>query len=372
MSTCEKNDAYQQFLEFVDKDLGQVDVEDFHPLILKLQLLADAHGFEHLAAQVKKYLVQHKEGMNHIGLLARRPEMWRKGSTLLGCFGRAFGGHEVGLLGADILSFSFTIKDLRKTASKIALRWLDDDEVWIDFVEDRARGLLRLGEETLGRRLMARVKELEEVEEEYTPAGLARAYVRAFGLHPGAVEELEEELKKDPDVEDFITKNLEQVQQDEDIHCWGGSDGEQTSGTVFSYCNWGGDQIKELVDAEQTLVDETLLDDEEEVEEEPDPQLEAFFEIKRKRTNRISARLETSAVPKFMSYVDIEMPLAIDLLESSKIGQPSHRRTELEVEVRPLRHGQESLVYVWDKKGSFCLTLEPTATKDRWLIFLNQ
>jgi hypothetical protein len=262
--------------------------------------------------------------------------------------------------------FGFTIRALRRTAVGVVLRWLEDDiEMWLDVVQDRALGLLRTGDEELGRELLARATELEVEEEEYSAGGLAESYTRAFGMSEDFQEELEEELVRarvEDAVKQAVQKNLRK--KDPDIHPWGGSDGEQTSrGNSMSYCCWEPTEVKELVPVVQL---------EEEEVEEPDPQLELFFKTKKKLNNKISARLETSAVPKFLSFVDIEMSLAIDLLESSKIGKPSHRRTHLEVEVRQLRSNEEHMVYVWDPKGTFCLTLEPTASEGRWLIFLNQ
>jgi hypothetical protein len=114
----------------------------FHPLVRTLALWGEINGFASAATWTKKILV---------GVLAPAPvvEFWAslgwdydEGATLLSCFGDAFRGDQVGLVGRDIVEPCLHHQDSVVVAAALGVleSWLEDDEdgMWHQLLEEHS------------------------------------------------------------------------------------------------------------------------------------------------------------------------------------------------------------------------------------------
>jgi len=137
MSSCAAEDNFHLFIKAVqESDLGASYIA-IHPLVLTLERWERDHGFPSAATWTKKILV---------GVLAPSPanEFWAslgwgydEGATILSCFGQAFAGDEVGLLGRDILEPCLQHEDdaVAAAAYDVLGSWLEDSNSWQSLVD---------------------------------------------------------------------------------------------------------------------------------------------------------------------------------------------------------------------------------------------
>ena len=116
--------------------------------------------------------------------------------------------------------------------------------------------------------------------------------------------------------------------------------------------------ITQFVDEEYLPVDE---DDE-------DPLLEEFLEVRRSCDIELRGTLPTSKLPGSLDrLLNIHPNMTLGILETLKVGHLCVRESNLGFYLSTVPGGH--LLRVWDPEGSFAMSLEPTATEDRWLLF---
>jgi hypothetical protein len=242
---------------------------------------------------------------------------------LLTCFGQAFRGDEVGHIGRDILTplLGHKLAEVRGAAVTVLEHWLeyDDEGMWLEMVSDH------LERETYTR--------CELLVEHYDTE---------------ADDMLQEMMSDCPECLEGHVLTME--------GCW--------------YCDncgagWDCDPIETLYVLEDELIDEL------EAEDHPE-ELQPFFEVHRGAANNLRGIFETKQLPHFLERVlDLNISLTLGFLESLNIGHLSVRETTLDLLLHPLLHGEGHILRAWSVKEGFCLSIEPTATDDRWLVFLR-
>lgn len=149
MSSCadepanDPADEFHLFVKAIQESSIKVpfDRDCFHPLVRTLRLWSEVHGFVSTATWTKKILV---------GLLGPGPRgpFWvslgwdlDEGATLLSCFGDAFEGDQVGLVGRDILEPCLRHHDdvVVAAAYGVLETWREEDDAWqglIDWLDE--------------------------------------------------------------------------------------------------------------------------------------------------------------------------------------------------------------------------------------------
>ena len=282
----------------------------FHPLCRTLKLWAEINGFESTAANVK-WCVSYWNAEQYRDDEGRHRDSLAKHTTLLRCFGQVFKGSDVGALGADIVGGALRRSfPLREAAILVLEGWCEDDEdgVWLNM----------MGEQ------MAR--------------------------------------EKDPVLKDYCIQVL-------DNYDWGtGELGEETEQLNLPLSSANLKRQKEISDYIKTPEGRAKL------RGLPCPGLiskeehQPFLDVAEKYgENVISGHITTERVPKFLQdNLGIHPHLALDLLESHKIGKVSTRATSINILVgRMYPAASQSVLFAWTPTWAFSMT---THEKSDWLI----
>jgi len=275
MMSCKEDPAGDDFHLFIKavKDSCiefKVEAGRFHPLARTLRLWGDVHGFVSTATWTKKILV---------GVFAPHAnDFWRslgwghdEGATLLACFGRAFKGDMVGLIGRDIVEPCLRHDDpaVFEAAVGVLEAWLDDDEdgTWQQILEQHT--------------------ELDEEDEEQLELPLEKSGI-------SREEQDLADITMGPKFKDPSIKN-----------------------------------IKKLFELEKSGSSEF-----EELPTQRDRELAPYFEARRCLENSCRAIVQHSELPGFLArIVGLNSAITLGLLESRKIGYVCVRESTLAVHV---------------------------------------
>ena len=265
-------DEFHLFIKAVKDSCIELEVETgrFHPLARTLGLWGDVHGFVSTATWTKKILkgVMAPTNINEFWLSLG----WgsEEGANLLACFGRAFRGDMVGLVGRDVVEPCLHHDDPGIFAAAVGVleTWLDDDEdgAWQSLLEQHT--------------------ELEEFGDDQLELPLE-------GVKETSEDDLAD-ITMGPKFKDPSIKNLKSLLE------------HQKSGS---------------------------LEDEQDVAaEKRELELEPYFEATRELPNSCRAVVRHSELPGFLARVlELHPAITLGLLESQKLGYSCVRQSTLEV-----------------------------------------
>ena len=324
---------YQRFIarmfELINTQLMNDEDDEDGPIVRELRNYAKFNDFPLVGAFVKQAM-QIDLGEVHSDLKGVPP------LRILTCFGKAFRGDEVGHIGRDILTplLGHKLGEVRGAAITVLEGWLeyDEDGMWLEMVSDH-------------------------LERETAPQHRIRC------------EHLVEQY--DTTQDDMLLEMMNDCPECMEGHvltmngCWYCDN---------CGCNWGFDPIEHEYVKEDELINELEADPDElwNGDGEGPDELQPFFEVHRGAANGLRAVVETKKLPHLLaSVLDLHQHLTLDFIESLNIGHLSVRTTNLDLLLHPLRHSEGHILRAWSVKEGFCLSIEPTATDDRWLVFMR-
>ena len=242
------------------------------------------------------------------------------------CFGKAFRGDEVGVLGRDILmpllgdSSSMFV---RTRALDVLEGWLeyDEDGIWLEMVHDHLR------KETVST-LVARCETLLE----------------RYDVEETMFKEM---LKDCPDCGEGHILFL-----DDSWYC-------DDCGIV-----WDSDPLERDV-----------MEDEDEDEElmEADPRYEEYRQVRQGCSVKTRSQVPTTQLPDFLDrMLDLHVSMSLGFLESMQVGHLCVQESKLAMYLSSLDHGTGCILRAWDPEGSFALSIEPTVSPETWLVFAHR
>lgn len=313
--TIDPQTIYQRFVARVFEYLR---VDDKASVVKEMRNWAQwGEGLPMVATWVKRVLLAHAQDRTSYDLLA--------------CFGKAFRGDEVGVLGRDLLlpvlgdSSSVFI---RARALDVLESWLeyDEDGMWLEMVHDHLR------KETVST-LVARCETLLE----------------RYDVEETMFEEtmFEEMLKDCPDCGEGHVLFF-----DDSWYC-------DDCGIV-----WNSDPLERDV-----------MEDEDEDEElmEPDPRYEEYHQVRQGCSVKTRSQVPTAQLPDFLDrMLDLSVSMSLGFLESMQVGHLCVQESRLAMYLSSLSHGGCSILRAWDPEGSFALSIEPTASPETWLVFAHR